>query len=123
MTVQKKIKKASKLRIKKDDLVFVLAGKDRGSEGKVLSVDPIKQRAVVEGINIVKRHRKELKTGGGGITDTPAPIHTSNLVVVCPHCKTHMRPNKKTVKKTREGKQEFFHVRTCRKCGEQLDKL
>jgi large subunit ribosomal protein L24 len=113
--------KAPKLRIKKDDTVFVLCGKDRGSSGKVLSVDPVKQKAVVEGINIVKKHRKETKTGGGGITEMPAPIPVSNLVVVCPHCKGHMRPAKKTIEKEKSGRQKHFHVRTCRKCGEQLD--
>jgi large subunit ribosomal protein L24 len=110
-----------KLRIKKEDTVFVLTGKDRGASGKVISVDPVKQRAVVEGVNIVKRHRKETKTGGGGITEMPAPINVSNLVVVCPHCKGHMRPTKKTVETETAGHRKRFHVRMCRKCGEQLD--
>jgi large subunit ribosomal protein L24 len=112
---------ATKLRIKKDDQVYVLAGKDRGSSGKVLSVDPIKKRAVVEGINLVKRHRKETKSGGGGIQEMPAAIDVSNLVIVCPHCKSHTRPGKKTIDKEKQGRVKHYHVRTCRKCGEQLD--
>jgi len=110
-----------KLRIKKEDTVYVLAGKDRGSSGKVLSIDPIKRRAVVEGINLCKKHRKETKTGGGGIQEMPAAIDVSNLVVVCPHCKSHTRPGKKTVNKEKQGRMKRYHVRTCRKCGEQLD--
>jgi large subunit ribosomal protein L24 len=113
----------TKLRIKKDDEVYVLAGKDRGSTGKVISVDPIKMRATVEGINIVKKHRKEVKTGGGGITDMPAPIHVSNLVVICPHCKAHTRPTKRIVNKTQEGQTKKYHVRICRKCDEALDHI
>ncbi len=120
---QKKPKKHSRLRIKKDDTVYVLAGKDRGSTGRVLSVDPEKMKAIVEGINIVKKHRKEGQSGGGGITDMPAAMHLSNLVVVCPSCKAHMRPSKKTVERTREGKTKHVHVRMCRKCGEQLDQV
>jgi len=115
--------RAPKLRIKKNDTVYVLAGKDRGARGRVLSVDPIKKRAMVEGINLVKKHRKEQRSGGGGITEMPAPIDTSNLVVVCPHCKAHMRPAKKTLDKTSQGKTRSYHVRLCRKCGEQLDQV
>ena len=116
---------APKLRIKKNDLVYVLAGKDRGATGKVLVVDLIRKRATVEGVNIVKKHRKVSKAagGGGGITDMPAPIHMSNLVVVCPHCKAHTKPTKQTVEKTRDGKTRRYHVRKCRKCGEQLDQI
>jgi large subunit ribosomal protein L24 len=113
-----------KLRIKKNDTVYVLGGKDKGASGKVLSVDPVRLRATVEGINLVKRHRKESKAaGGGGITEMPAPIHVSNLVVVCPHCRAHMRPKKKTVEKSRSGRVKHYHVRTCRKCGEALDQV
>jgi len=115
--------RAPKLRVKKDDTVFVLMGKDRGSSGKVISVDPVKQKAVVEGINIVKRHRKETKTGGGGITEMPAPINVSNLVVVCPHCKGHIRPGKVTVEREKQGRKRRYHIRTCRKCGEHLDQV
>jgi len=119
---KKQMKKdAPKVRIKKDDLVYVRAGKDRGATGKVLVIDLARNRATVEGINIVKKHRKEGQSGGGGITDMPAPIHMSNLVVVCPHCKAHMRPTKQVVEKTREGKTRQYHIRKCRKCGEQLD--
>jgi len=118
-----KPKKHCRLLVKKNDTVYVQAGKDRGSEGKVIEVNPVTNRATVQGINIVKRHRKEGKTGGGGITEQPAPIHISNLVVVCPHCKAHMRPGKKTVERRRDDQVKIVHVRKCRKCGEQLDQV
>ncbi|HEX9744366.1 MAG TPA: 50S ribosomal protein L24 [bacterium] len=118
-----KKKAIPKLNIKKDDTVYVLAGKDRGATGRVLSVDPVKQRAVVEGINMVKRHRKVSQGGGGGITDMPAAIHVSNLMVHCPHCKKHTRPKKSTFTKSQDNKERTFHVRVCRNCGEQLDTL
>ena len=120
---KEKPKKHGKVRVKKDDTVYVLAGKDRGASGKVLSVDPVTRRATVEGINLVKRHRKEGQSGGGGITEMPAAIDLSNLVVVCPHCKSHMRPTKKTIDKDKEGRTKHYHVRQCRKCGEQLDQV
>lgn len=123
MAMQAGNRKAPKLRIKKDDSVHVLAGKDRGSSGKVLEVYPMKRRATVEGINIVKKHRRQVKTGGGGITDMPAPIDLSNLTVICPHCKGHIRPGKKTIAKTKGGRTRSYHVRVCRKCGEQLDQV
>ena len=122
LTKTKTQEKAPKLRIKKEDQVYVMTGKDRGSTGKVLSVDPVKQRAVVEGINLVKKHRKETQSGGGGIQEMPAPIHVSNLVVICPHCKSHIRPGKKTISKDKEPAKNY-HIRTCRKCGEQLDQI
>jgi len=117
-------KKSPKYRIKKNDTVYVLSGKDRGASGKVLEVNPEKDRVTVEGINIVKRHRKESQqSGGGGITEMPAPIHISNLVVVCPHCKSRMRPVKKAIEKTSEGKTRKYNVRACRNCSEQLDTM
>ena len=104
-------------------MVYVLSGKDRGAKGKVLSVDIERERAVVEGINIVKRHRRESKGGGGGITSMPAAIHVSKLAVQCTSCKDHMRPKKKTVTKTQSGREKNFHVRVCSNCGEQMDQL
>lgn len=118
-----KDKQVPKFRIKKGDRVSVIVGKDKGSSGKVLSVDPLRGRATVEGINIVKRHRREGKSGSGGITDMPAPIAMSNLKVKCPSCSKVMRPMKKTVTKLKDGRTKHFHVRACRLCKEQLDSL
>ena len=74
--------------IKAKDTVIVLTGKDRGTRGTVLSVDPQKKRALVEGVNVQKKHvradpRKGVK---GGILEREAPLHVSNLMLVCPRC-------------------------------------
>ena len=76
----------AKLKIKKGDLVEVIAGKDKGRRGKVLRVDPGRQRVVVEGVNFIKRHTRPnpSKNIQGGIVEREAPIHVSNLMVVSP---------------------------------------
>jgi len=72
-----------KLHIKKGDLVKVIAGDSKGQQGKVLKVDPEKERAIVEGVNMVSKHPKpNAKTPQGGIVKQEAPIHISNLMVV-----------------------------------------
>ncbi len=74
-----------KLHIKKDDLVKVLAGDSKGQEGKVLSIDKIKNRAVVEGVNLVSKHTKpDAKNPQGGIIKKESTIHVSNLMLVEP---------------------------------------
>jgi len=75
------------LNIKKGDTVRVIAGRDRGAEGKVISVQPEQQRVVVEGVNRVKRHTKVVQQGGragttGGIVTQEAPIHVSNVMLL-----------------------------------------
>ncbi|MFL5762640.1 MAG: 50S ribosomal protein L24 [Bacteroidia bacterium] len=72
-----------KLHIKKDDLVVVLAGDAKGQEGKVLSIDKVKNRAVVEGVNMVSKHtRPDAKNPQGGIIKKEASVHVSNLMVI-----------------------------------------
>lgn len=74
-----------KLHIKKGDTVYVNAGNSKGKTGKVLSVDPSKDRAIVEGINLVKKHTKpNAKNPQGGIISQEAPIHVSNLQLIDP---------------------------------------
>jgi large subunit ribosomal protein L24 len=79
------------LKIRRDDLVEVIAGKDAGKRGKVLRVDPRKKRVYVEGLNIVKRHQrprsiKDTQRGGrvGGVIEKEGPIHASNVMLVDP---------------------------------------
>jgi large subunit ribosomal protein L24 len=77
------------LRIKADDEVIVIGGKDRGKRGKVLRVDPKKDRVYVEGLNMVKRHQKPQQVGTrggqvGGVIDKEGPIHISNVMVADP---------------------------------------
>ena len=78
---------AKNLNIKKGDTVRVIAGRDRGVEGKVISVLPEQQRVIVEGVNRVKRHTKVVQQGGrsgttGGIVTQEAPVHVSNVALV-----------------------------------------
>jgi len=75
---------APKLQIRKGDRVMVIAGDDKGKVGEVIEVIPSRNRAVVEGVNIVKKHLKATQYEAGGITDMPASIHISNLSLVDP---------------------------------------
>jgi len=104
----------AKLHIKKGDIVIVNAGEDKGKEGKVLSVDPKKQRAIVEGVNMMSKHSKPSAANpNGGIIKKEAPIHISNLNVKDP----------KTGVATRVGRKEGENgklVRYSKKSGEEI---
>ena len=103
---------APKLKIKKGDRVVVIAGanKDLDTPREVLEVFPEKNRAIVEEVNIVKRHTKPSQTSNGGIIEVPAPVHISNLMLVDP----------KTGEPTRVGRKEVDGklVRYSKKSGE-----
>ncbi|MBL7795404.1 MAG: 50S ribosomal protein L24 [Saprospiraceae bacterium] len=73
-----------KLHIRKGDTVMVIAGDDKGKTGAVIQVIPAKMRAVVEGVNIVKKHTKATQDSEGGIVEMPAPVHVSNLALLDP---------------------------------------
>ncbi len=73
-----------KLKIKKGDKVVVIAGADKGKQGEILQVFPAKNKAIVEGVNIRKKHTKPTQDTPGGINDIAAPIHISNLMLVDP---------------------------------------
>src|SRR5574337_1556467 len=103
------------LQIKKNDLVAVIAGKDKGKQGKVVKVIPKTLRALVEKVNIVKRHTKPGHgTKQGGILERENPIHVSNLMLVCSKCD---RPVRTGVSRLADGRK----VRVCRKCGEVVE--
>ena len=103
-------------KIKKDDKVKVIAGKDRGKIGKVLSIAGKQNRIFVENINMVKRHRRpSAQSKQGGIIEGEAPIHCSNVMLMCPKC---MSPTRIALKQLEDGKK----VRACRKCDEIIDK-
>ena len=106
---------ASRLKIKRDDQVIVISGKDRGKTGKVLRVDPKAERVFVEGLNIVKRHSKPRPgtTEPGGVVEKEGPIHISNVMLLDP------QDNKPTrVGISREDGKRF---RVARKTGKKLD--
>ena len=101
-----------KLKLRKDDLVQVISGKDRGKQGKIIRIDRDKSRAIVAGINMVKKAmRKKNQNDRGGIVEIEAPLQVSNLMIVCKKC----GPTRIGYKITGENK-----ARVCRKCGEAL---
>ena len=106
---------ATKCRIKKEDKVKVIAGKDKGKIGKVLKVNRKKNRVLVENVNMVKRHAKpSAQNRQGGIIEGEAPIHWSNLMLMCSKC---MAPVRIKTQILEDGKKK----RVCRKCDEFID--
>jgi large subunit ribosomal protein L24 len=105
------------MHVKKNDTVEVSAGKDKGKRGRVLSVDPDRNRAVVEGVGYVKRHTKPnpQKNIKGGIVERESSVHASNLMIVCGECGKAARVGKKFL-------EDGSRVRICRKCSGILDK-
>ena len=103
------------LSIKKNDTVVVIAGREKGKRGRVLSVYPQKDRLLIEKINIIKKHMKPTrKQTQGGIIEKEASIHMSNVMLICPKCS----------KPTRVGNsilQDGRKLRMCKKCGEVID--
>ena len=102
------------MHIRKNDLVMVTAGRDKGKKAKVLRVLPARMRALVEGINYVKKHaRRTREDQKGGIVQREMPIAVSNLALVCPKCN---RPVRVGFNKLADGTK----VRACKKCGETI---
>lgn len=104
------------VKVKKGDLVRVIVGKDKGKEGKVLRVIPRENKIIVENVHIVKRHQRPTqRLREGGIIEREAPIHASNVMVVCPSCNKPTRIGYKFVEEKK--------VRYCKKCGEIVDRI
>ncbi len=105
----------SKMHVKKGDRVLVLSGKDKGKEGEILVSYPHRQRVIVEKANMIRKTMRPTQANPqGGITTVEAPIHVSNVKLICPSCKQATRTNKATNK---DGKK----VRVCKKCGKEID--
>jgi large subunit ribosomal protein L24 len=103
--------------IRKNDNVLVITGKNRGARGRVLRVDPARNRLVVEGVNMIKRHTRPnpQKNIKGGIVEREASIHASNVQLVCPECGKQTRIGRRILGDGRK-------VRICRKCEGVVDK-
>lgn len=98
-----------KLKIKKGDTVVVRLGKDRGKQGLVLAVSPREERLVVDGVNMAKKHVRARRAGEKGQRVTaPAPVHVSNVQLVCPACKRGSR--------VRIEREDGAAKRTCVRC-------
>ncbi|GJL79054.1 MAG: 50S ribosomal protein L24 [Nitrospinaceae bacterium] len=106
-----------KSKLKKDDIVQVISGREKGKKGKVLSLLPLENRVLVEKLNMYKRHMKgDGKTRQAGIVEREGKIDISNVLLVCDKCGKGVRVKRK---KLEDGKR----VRVCVKCDEVMDKV
>ena len=100
------------MKIKRDDKVIVLSGKDKGKSGKVIAADPKAEKVIVEGVNVATKHQKAQKKGqDGGIIKVETPIYACKVQVVCPKCN---KPTRVGTKINEDGSKN----RVCKKCGE-----
>jgi large subunit ribosomal protein L24 len=105
-------------RIKRGDTVEVITGEERGARGVVQRVFPRKNRLVVQGVNVMKKHQRPVQAGRGqvraGIIEFEAPIHLSNVMLVCPACDERTRVG---MLKREDGQK----VRVCKQCGSDIE--
>jgi len=101
------------MKIKNNDTILVISGKDRGKKGKVIKSIPKERRIVVEGINLMKKHIRPRKEGEKGhVVEIAASLNVSNVKLICPKCKEATRVGYKVV-----GENKF---RVCKKCGQEI---
>ncbi len=101
------------MRVKKNDTVLIISGKYRGRKGKILKAFPKKDKVLIEGVNLRKKHQKPKKTGDKGqIVEIPAPIHISNVKIICSKCKKATRIGYRI-----EGGEKY---RICKKCDKTI---
>ncbi len=101
------------MKVKKNDTVLIISGKYRGRKGKILKAFPKKDKVLIEGVNLRKKHQKPKKTGDKGeIIEIPAPIHISNVKIICPKCKKATRIGCRI-----EGGEKY---RICKKCDKTI---
>ena len=102
-----------KIKVKKDDNVLVIAGREKGKKGKVISVYPEAKRVFIANVNLRKKTlRQQDQMIDKNFAEREVPIHISNVMVICPHCKKPARIGRRDEKK---------HTRFCRKCGKDID--
>ena len=102
------------MKIIRDDNVKIIAGNNKGKTGKVLKVIVDKNKLIIEGVNLVKKHQKPNQTNQqGGIIEKEAPIHASNVMLVCSNCEKAVRVS---VRRTEDGKAE----RICKSCNKAV---
>ena len=101
------------MKIRKNDQIQIISGKDRGKRGKVLRTMPAEEKVVAEGLNLVKRHRRPRKSGEKGQrVEVPAPVDISNVMLICGHCG---KPTRVGYRITDSGKH-----RVCKKCKSEI---
>jgi large subunit ribosomal protein L24 len=103
------------MKIRKNDMVLVIAGKDKGKKGKVRKAMPKEQKVIVEGVNMIKRHSRARGVARqAGIIELEAPIHVSNVMLICSKCS---KPTRVGFRFLDDGRK----VRVCRSCDEVID--
>lgn len=108
------------MKIRKGDTVKMLSGKDRGRTGKVLKVDRDQGRVLVDGLNMVKKHKKaQSEKDEGGIVSIMMPVNIAKVQVVCPKCN---KPTRVKIKRPDGKKKGHVKTRICAKCDSDLDK-
>ena len=114
---RQRTKERTRIRLRKNDLVEVITGRDKGKRGKVLMVLPEKARVLVQGVNFIKRHTKPnpQRNVKGGVVSREASLHASNVQLVCPECGQQTRIGRRVLGDGRK-------VRFCRKCEGVVDK-
>lgn len=113
---EKLTERKRRFHVKTGDEVYVLSGKDKGKAGVILHTIPEKDRAIVEGINMIIKHmRRTTPQGQSGRIEREGSIHLSNLKLICPRCD---KPTRTFRRKLETG----FRVRVCRKCGEVAER-
>ena len=107
------------MKVHKGDTVLVISGKDKGAKGKVIQAYPARNKVLVQGVNRIKKHTPVSTTQrgarSGGIVTQEAPIHVSNVMVVCGSCGKHARIGHNVLA-------DGTKVRACKRCGTTLDK-
>lgn len=101
------------LKFKKGDSVKITSGKDSGRDGKIEKIYPKKEKALIPGINVYKKHVKGSQGQKGGVYDIPRPVYFAKIALICPKCKKITRVGFKMV-----GNEK---LRVCRKCGKEIE--
>ena len=111
------------MHVRKNDLVMVITGKDKGTKGKITAAFPKTGKVIVEGVNMVTRHQKARNAmQPGGIVHKELPIDASNVMLVCPKCGKATRVAHKVTTVTNDaGKQQRKMIRVCKKCNAEID--
>ncbi len=101
------------MKIKKNDTVLIISGKDKGKKAKVLESFPKNNKVIVEGVNIVKKHRRaRSEKEKGQVIELPKPISVSNLKLICPKCSKAVRVGYRLTEKDK--------YRICKKCEQEI---
>jgi large subunit ribosomal protein L24 len=107
---------SGKLHVRKGDNVYILTGKNRGQSGRIIKAFPEKGRVLVQGVNMIKKHKKPQRNSPGGIMDQEAAVHVSNVMLICEKCKSPTKIGRRLLENGEK-------VRFCKKCNEIIDTI